>query len=109
MKQLTKGLTFKSLLTLLMIALIQTAVWAQEEGSGSGSSTSGSSSTTTTTKSLSVSSEASDWYTSPLVWVIGAAVFILLIVALMRGGSRGDATTASRTDKVTVTKSSTTD
>jgi hypothetical protein len=102
MKQLTKGLTFKSMLTLMMITLIQTAVWAQEEGSGS-------SSTTTTTKSLSTSSD-SGWYTSPLVWVIGAAVFILLLVALMRGrNSGGDASTATRTDRVTVTKSSSTE
>lgn len=29
------------------------------------------------------------WYTNPIVWVIGAAVFILLLVALLRGGRRG--------------------
>lgn len=28
------------------------------------------------------------WYTSPIVWIIGAAVFILLLVALLRGGRR---------------------
>ena len=28
------------------------------------------------------------WYSSPWVWVIGAAIFILLLVALTRGGSR---------------------
>jgi hypothetical protein len=28
---------------------------------------------------------------SPWVWVIGAAVFILLLVAILRGGSRRDA------------------
>lgn len=28
------------------------------------------------------------WYASPWVWVVGAAVFILLLVALTRGGSR---------------------
>ena len=28
---------------------------------------------------------------SPLVWIIGAAVFILLLVALLRGGSRREA------------------
>ena len=27
------------------------------------------------------------WYASPWVWVVGAAVFILLLVALTRGGS----------------------
>jgi hypothetical protein len=108
MKQLAKGLTLKTLLTLLMIAMFQMLVWAQEEASGSGSSP-GSSSTTTTTKSSSVSSQSADWYTSPWVWVIGAAVFILLLVALLRGGSRSGATTATRTDRVTVTKSSSLD
>ncbi len=49
-----------------------------------------------------------DWYTSPWVWVIGAALFILLLVALA-GGSRSSRrvesnTTVDRGDKVTVTK-----
>ena len=26
------------------------------------------------------------WYQNPVVWVIGGAVFILLLVALLRGG-----------------------
>ena len=31
----------------------------------------------------------SHWYASPWVWIVGAAVFILLLVALLRGsGSR---------------------
>ena len=32
----------------------------------------------------------SNWYASPWVWVVGAAVFILLLVALTRGGRRSD-------------------
>jgi hypothetical protein len=32
--------------------------------------------------------ESGNWYTSPWVWVVGAAVFILLLVALTRGGTR---------------------
>ena len=28
------------------------------------------------------------WYTNPIVWIIGGAVFILLLVALIRGRSR---------------------
>ena len=28
-----------------------------------------------------------NWYASPFVWIIGAAVFILLLVALTRGRS----------------------
>ena len=27
------------------------------------------------------------WYNQPLVWIIGAAVFILLLVALLRGNT----------------------
>jgi len=30
------------------------------------------------------------WYSSPIVWVIGGAVFILLLVALLRGGGNKD-------------------
>jgi hypothetical protein len=29
----------------------------------------------------------SAWYTNPVVWIIGAAVFILLLVALLRGNN----------------------
>ncbi len=48
----------------------------------------GASVNVTTSKTSTSSSEG--WYTSPWVWVIGAAVFILLLVALLnnRGGSR---------------------
>ena len=27
------------------------------------------------------------WYTNPVVWIVGAAVFILLLVALLRGNN----------------------
>lgn len=33
----------------------------------------------------------SEWYQNPIVWVIGGAVFILLLVALLRGGERKNA------------------
>lgn len=29
----------------------------------------------------------SNWYSNPVVWIIGAAVFILLLVALLRGNN----------------------
>ncbi len=29
-----------------------------------------------------------DWYTQPWVWIVGGAVFILLLVALLRGGGK---------------------
>lgn len=28
------------------------------------------------------------WYTNPIVWIVGAAIFILLLVALLRGGKK---------------------
>jgi len=30
------------------------------------------------------------WYTSPWVWIVGAAIFILLLVALLRGNGARD-------------------
>lgn len=41
--------------------------------------------------SVNISTETTksdNWYASPWVWVVGAAVFILLLVALLRGGGR---------------------
>ena len=32
-----------------------------------------------------------EWYQNPIVWVIGGAVFILLLVALLRGGEKRSA------------------
>jgi len=40
---------------------------------------------------VDINAKDGSWYASPWVWVVGAAVFILLLVALTRGGSRSDA------------------
>ena len=32
-----------------------------------------------------------NWYAQPWVWIVGGAVFILLLVALLRGGNRQSA------------------
>lgn len=37
---------------------------------------------------IDINTKDSSWYASPWVWVVGAAVFILLLVALTRGGRR---------------------
>ena len=37
---------------------------------------------------LDVDKETTTWYTQPWMWAIGAAVFIIIIVALMRGKSK---------------------
>jgi hypothetical protein len=97
MKNSFSTVTYKSIVTALMLIIFQTITWAQESAAAEGGST-----TTTTTKSThtqSITSEA--FYTQPWVWVAGAAVFILLLIALLRGNSSN---TVSRTEKVTVAK-----
>lgn len=34
---------------------------------------------------IDVNTKGNDWYASPWVWIVGVAVFILLLVALTRG------------------------
>ena len=95
MKHPIRFLAVKQLLLLLLVNFFTLTIWAQEEGSGG----SESSTTTTTTKStnVSITSDGGDaWYTSPWVWVAGAAVFILLLVALLSNRGR-DTVRVSRT------------
>ena len=49
---------------------------------------------------LNKEGETTNWYASPWVWIVGAAVFILLLIALT-SGSRSRTTSG---DKATVTK-----
>jgi hypothetical protein len=98
MKQVLNSMTLKTSFSLFVALLIQTVLLAQDGGGASNSSGSVSVTRTETT--------SSNWYASPWVWVIGVAVFILLLVALLRGGSDKSTTTSGRTDRVTVTKTS---
>ncbi len=63
----------KGLLVLLMSSLLQTAVWAQEGGGAD--------------IDVKITKESSNWYAQPWVWIVGGAVFVLLLVALLRGNS----------------------
>ena len=90
MKHLIKPGFFKYTFLLLLLTIAKSIVWAQD-------STMTATSTTTTT------SEQHTWYAQPWVWVVGGIVLILLIIALTKGNSSG------RTDKVTITKTRTTD
>lgn len=84
----------KNVFLLFLLNLTAAVTWAQE-------TTSTAVSTTATN-----TSETTVWYTEPWVWVVGGAVLVLLIVALTRGNS---STATGRTDKVTVTKTTTSD
>ena len=92
MKNVLKPLNLKMFFTLLVFNCIQVVLWAQDE-SGSAS---------TSTKKVDVSVESTNWYASPWVWVVGAAIFILLLVALLGGGRSRAGDTSS--DRVTITK-----
>ena len=59
----------------LLFALYGTLVFAQGE---------------TKSVDVNINTKGGNWYASPWVWVVGAAVFILLLVALTRGGGRRD-------------------
>ena len=61
---------------LSILAAFISALTLAQEGEGGGS------------LDVNINTNESAWYASPWVWVVGAAVFILLLVALMRGGGR---------------------
>lgn len=115
MKQVLKSYSFKMLAMSLLFALMQLIVFAQDSNGG-GATTSGTSSTTTKSVDVTNASTDSNWYASPWVWVVGAALFILLLVALL-GGSKGrsatttstSTTAADRGDRMTVQKTTRTD
>jgi hypothetical protein len=95
MKNALKSMNIKMFFALMICTLVQVVLFAQDSG---GSTTSSSSKKV----DINVQNSGGDWYTSPWVWIIGAAVFILLLVALVGGGRSRSSDTS--TDRVTVTK-----
>ena len=75
----------RQLMMVLLFSLMQLALWAQDSTS---SSVSVHKETTTTT--------TTNWYAQPWVWIVGGAVFILILIALLRGNSSSN-TEVSRT------------
>ena len=37
---------------------------------------------------INVGKDNSNWYQQPWVWIVGAAVFVIILVALLRGGNK---------------------
>jgi hypothetical protein len=60
-------------LTAIFSLLLIVQSWAQEKGLD---------------VNIDVNKKDSNWYQQPWVWIIGGAVFILLLVALMRGSGK---------------------
>ncbi|MEP6926306.1 MAG: hypothetical protein ABI834_01660 [Ginsengibacter sp.] len=58
--------------TVLMSCFATTLLWAQDKGAD---------------VSVKISKDSSDtWYAQPWVWIVGGAVFIIILVAILRGG-----------------------
>jgi phosphoglycerol transferase MdoB-like AlkP superfamily enzyme len=68
--------TFSGFLAMFIAVLLSFSVYAQDKGLD---------------VNVDVNKKGSDWYTQPWVWIVGGAIFVLLLVALMRGsGNRRD-------------------
>jgi hypothetical protein len=75
MKNLKKiSASFKNLLAFIMLCFVQTIAFAQDKKVDVNIST----------------DKGGNWYAQPWVWIVGGAVFLLLLVALMRGNSNKD-------------------
>ena len=61
----------------LVLSAMQLVTWAQEAE-------------TSTSKTTTKTTTTTTWYTEPWVWIVGGAVFILILIALLRGGSSSD-------------------
>lgn len=72
MKQVSLGRGYKFFLA-IFFTFMQVVLWAQE----SNQTVTQKTTETTTTQ----------WYTSPWLWVAGGAVFIIILIALLRGNS----------------------
>ena len=66
---------FRHVYTLLLGSLLSVLAFAQDKG-----------------VDINVDVGKKDnWYQQPWVWIVGGAVFILLLVALLRGGGKKEA------------------
>jgi len=92
MKKISGGIVNRFLL-IFFLSFMQFVALAQDSSSSSHSVSVTKETTTTTT----------NWYMQPWVWVVGAAVFIIILVALFRGNSSktdvSRSTTVIKTDR----------
>ncbi len=62
---------FSKFFAVLAICFTSAAAWAQDDGAE---------------LNVNINKGSDTWYTQPWVWIVGGAVFLLLLVALLRGG-----------------------
>ena len=102
MKQLTL-VALRSVFFLGLITFVNLITQAQDSTPADNQQSTTTTTTTTKTTDINITTDAGDsWYTQPWVWIVGAAVFILLLVALLNGSRGRDS--VSTTDRVTIKK-----
>ncbi|HEY8687793.1 MAG TPA: hypothetical protein VIM07_01050 [Chitinophagaceae bacterium] len=69
LKKISAGL--KSFIAVVMLSLLQTIAFAQDKKVDININT----------------DKGGNWYAQPWVWIVGGAVFLLLLVALLRGNN----------------------
>ncbi len=69
------SVAFKNFGAILMLCMLQTIAFAQDKK---------------VDVNISTDKGGGDWYAQPWVWIVGGAVFLLLLVALMRNNSNRD-------------------
>jgi len=82
MKKLSVS-SFKYFIATALFGCLQLMCWCQDNGNAS----------STTVKTTTT--EHTEWYTAPWVWVVGGAVIILLLVALLSGRNSTSRTTVT--------------
>ena len=69
------SLAFKNFLAIVMLCMLQTIAFAQDKK---------------VDIDITTDKGGDTWYAQPWVWIVGGAVFLLLLVALMRSNSNKD-------------------
>jgi hypothetical protein len=89
MKNLCQKATWKHFAALVIFSFIQIISIAQDQNGDNSTSSSTTTRTTTT--------QSTEWYTAPWVWIVGGAVLILLLVAILSGGRGSSRSSVTRT------------
>ncbi|HRO42220.1 MAG TPA: hypothetical protein PL009_05265 [Flavipsychrobacter sp.] len=90
--------TWKYQMMLAFFLLFNTVVAFAQDGGGAGNTGDGGSITVSKSTTSTTSTTMDNWYAQPWVWIVGGLIFILLLVALVRGG--GSRTDVHRTTTV---------
>jgi hypothetical protein len=77
MKKIFSSFAYRFLFTL--VSGFMTLVMAAQDSTGTVK--------TTTTKTSTSTTTTNDWYMQPWVWVVAGAVFLIILIALLRGNS----------------------